>query len=598
MPLATALSFTERLCIAHDINRGHPPANGAERATREEILEYIDAFTVDKSPDHPTSAIAWDLQRTLGESEGRRMLLYASRRWDAKPLRARDIVFKWWWEDYEPQAWVDEYLVDVIRDWRSERDRLRERAIREAEKAEAEARIKRARERVRALERDYEGSWRPHVGKKWPDPEVVAFASLVGKWFDPIDQIESAIEYFEKKLEATQVTTRLAPGTPMPSNVTPLYSAATAAPLPDLIKTSAEFVQGFVPPEYLVDGVLQRRFCYSITAQTGVGKTTVAMLISAHVACGRPLGGLDVAKGPVLYFAGENPTDIQMRWLGLTQEMKMDPATADVHFIPGAMPLSTVAERITAEVRAKGLHPTLVVVDTAAAYFEGDDENSNTQAVEHARRMRALTELPGGPCVLILCHPTKRATEDDLIPRGGGAFLAEVDGNIALQKRESLVVASVQGKFCGREFSPLSFELKTVFHPILKDARGRDIPTVIAHPINETDKQQMAAASRRHEDQLLKAIYEHPGASLRALAVALMWLDGKGQPNAMKVSRAADVLAREKLVRKHRGSWQLTSAGEVELNKTERPASGNYLLNPAVTSHVTDKPPFPPIPGR
>ena len=35
MPLATALSFTERLCIAHDINRGHPPANGAERATRD-----------------------------------------------------------------------------------------------------------------------------------------------------------------------------------------------------------------------------------------------------------------------------------------------------------------------------------------------------------------------------------------------------------------------------------------------------------------------------------------------------------------------------------------------------------------------------------
>jgi len=75
----------------------------------------------------------------------------------------------------------------------------------------------------------------------------------------------------------------------------------------DLIKASSEFVAGFVPPDYLVDGVLQRRFCYSLTAQTGVGKTTVAMMLAAHVATGRSLHGLDVAKGTVLYFAGENP---------------------------------------------------------------------------------------------------------------------------------------------------------------------------------------------------------------------------------------------------------------------------------------------------
>ena len=126
------------------------------------------------------------------------------------------------------------------------------------------------------------------------------------------------------------------------------------------------------------------------------------MLLSAHVSLGRALGALDVAKGSVLYFAGENPTDIQMRWLGLTREMGMDPATADVHFISGVYPLSQVAEQIAAEAAAKGLRPALVVVDTAAAYNEGDDENSNSQAAAHARRLRSLTELPGGPCVLSL----------------------------------------------------------------------------------------------------------------------------------------------------------------------------------------------------
>ncbi|MDB5605089.1 MAG: RecA-family ATPase [Bradyrhizobium sp.] len=358
--------------------------------------------------------------------------------------------------------------------------------------------------------------------------------------------------------EPVEIAERPAPPAPIPS--------------PDLIQTSAEFVRGFVPPEYLVDQVLQRRFCYSLTAQTGVGKTAVAMLLSAHVGAGRSLGNLDVDQGTVLYFAGENPTDIQMRWLGITRELNLDPATADVHFIPGAMPLSQVASRIAAEVTRKGLRPALVVVDTAAAYFEGDDENSNTQAVAHARRMRALTELPGGPCVLILCHPTKRAADDDLIPRGGGAFLAEVDGNIALQKRESVIVASALGKFRGRDFVPLSFELKTVRHPVLQDARGRPIPTVVARHLGEIEKQRLTTDTLGRENQLLKAVHDHPEASLRDLAEMLGWRYKTGQPDQSKVTRALKALAGAKLLRQYGRRWQLTPAGETELKRPEQAA--------------------------
>ncbi len=386
-----------------------------------------------------------------------------------------------------------------------------------------------------------------------------------------------------RKLELSVESSSASGVQPMP--VLPLRAVPTE-PLPDLIQSSGDFVRGFVPPDYLLDGVLQKQFCYSITAQTGVGKTTVAMLIAGHVACGRRQGNLDVEKGTVLYFAGENPTDVQMRWLGLTHAMRLDPETTDVHFVPGATPLSGIASRITTEVTAKGLKLALVVVDTAAAYFEGDDENSNTQAVEHARRMRSLTTLPGGPTVLILCHPTKRAAADDLIPRGGGAFLNEVDGNIALRKQDTVIGAEVQGKFRGREFSPIHFELNTVYHPILKDARGRDIPTVVARVIDENAKQRMADANQSHENRLLQLIFDQPGASLRTLATAMGWVDPKGQPQAMRVSRACEALAKDKLVQKHRNAWHCTSAGEKELNRMEA----------AVTSAVTVKPPLPPLP--
>jgi len=359
-----------------------------------------------------------------------------------------------------------------------------------------------------------------------------------------------------------------------------------AAPIADFIKTSGEFVRGFVPPEYVLDGVLQRRFCYSMTAQTGVGKTTVAMLLSAHISLGRPLGALDVAKGTVIYLAGENPTDVQMRWLGLTQELKMDPLNADVHFIPGVLPLSQVATKITAEVMRKGLRPVLVVVDTAAAYNESDDENSNTQLGAHARRLRSLTELPGGPCVLILCHPTKRAADDDLIPRGGGAFLAEVDGNIALQKRDTLIVAGALGKFRGAEFPPLRFELKTVReHPILKDTRGRNIPTVVARPVDESAATVIEASGERDEDTVLRALPAQREAGLNPTEIArkLKWYirNDPKQPAHLKVKRTLDCLRAHKLAEAARNNrWRLMPKGELELNRLDTDAKAASVMPP------------------
>jgi hypothetical protein len=45
---------------------------------------------------------------------------------------------------------------------------------------------------------------------------------------------------------------------------------------PNLIETSAEFAANFVPPDYLIDGLIQTRFVYSMAGATGAGKTCVA----------------------------------------------------------------------------------------------------------------------------------------------------------------------------------------------------------------------------------------------------------------------------------------------------------------------------------
>lgn len=352
-------------------------------------------------------------------------------------------------------------------------------------------------------------------------------------------------------------------------------SPAHAPPATDqreFLLNSAAFVRGFIPPDYLVDGIFQKGFFYSITAKTGVGKTAAIMRIGAHVAVGWKIGDLDVMQGTVLYLAGENPTDIRMRWLGLSKAMGFDPDAVPVHFIDGVVSLSQTAELITAEVVRKQLSLSLVIVDTAAAFNEGDEENSNAQAGEYARRLRSLTKLPGNPCVIVLAHPAKNANDEELVPRGGSAFIAEVDGNVGLRKKDTTIAASVAGKFRGPDFPPVYFELITIRdHPKLRDTRGRQIPTVVARPISADEQSRLDQKGRSDDDAILSLLCDRPGLNPTDIARALDWYlratNGKEPaPYHAKATRRLEVMEKQKLVEQRRGNWFATPKAQRDLN--------------------------------
>src|SRR6478736_5586093 len=115
---------------------------------------------------------------------------------------------------------------------------------------------------------------------------------------------------------------------------------------PISILSSAQFVAGFVPPDYVLDGVLQRRFIYSFTGKTGSGKTSILLLVAAHAGLGKAIGDRQVEKGSVLYFAGENADDVRMRWIALAQQLGFDLEDIDVYFIPGTFKISQMQKRI------------------------------------------------------------------------------------------------------------------------------------------------------------------------------------------------------------------------------------------------------------
>ena len=362
----------------------------------------------------------------------------------------------------------------------------------------------------------------------------------------------------------------------------PKESASGEERADPLLQTSSRFVSGFVPPDYLWDGVLQRRFCYSFTAQTGAGKTAVALLLAASAALGLVLGGRQVERGRVLYFAGENPDDVRMRWIAMAEHMSFDIDTIDVHFIPGVFSIDALGAKVRAEVERLG-GVALVIVDTSAAYFPGDAENDNVQLGAHARRMRKLTTLPGGPTVLVNCHPVKNAAADNMLPRGGGAFLAEVDGNLTGVRNETLTTVHWQGKFRGPDFERIPFEMCPVTAARLKDSKGRNVPTVIAKALSDAEQQERAAAIQSNEDAVLVFLMDREGEgnagplSMAALAEGLRWrVSTSGKPHKSKAERALKKLGQGKLITMERLGPELTDKGRKEAKKIKynRDAAG------------------------
>jgi hypothetical protein len=329
-----------------------------------------------------------------------------------------------------------------------------------------------------------------------------------------------------------------------------------------VFENSAEFAANFVPPDYLIDGWLQRRFVYSLTGMTGAGKTCIALRIGAHVALGLELDNREVEKGRVAFFAGENPDDVRMRWIKLCEEMGKQPPEIEVFFIPGTLPISneTIRKKIDAEAAKHGPF-SLIVVDTSAAYFEGDDENNNVQAGNHARMLRSLNKLPGGPTIIVTAHPIKAANIENLLPRGGGAFLNELDGNLVCIKNNMTVTVHWHGKFRGPEFAPLYFSLQPGTTEKLKDSKGRPIFTIIAAPLTDNEASETNEISRRNQNLLLAVLQENNKLSLAQIAEKLGWHTKSGNLNRSLVYRTLQTLLDEKLIKKVRGDYELTKPG-------------------------------------
>jgi len=336
----------------------------------------------------------------------------------------------------------------------------------------------------------------------------------------------------------------------------------TRQPLPRL-KTAKEFVADFTPPDYLIDGVLQRGYFYTLTAKTGHGKTAVGLLAGVCTAAGIKLAEHECRQGTVAFFAGENADDVRARLIATLDHLGLDIDKVPIHFFDQILGIREHADYIAREVERIG-GAAFVIIDSFAVFFAGEEENSNTEAGRYARDLRGLCSLPGNPTVLALAHPTKNPSRDSLVPRGGGAIIAEVDGNLRLWS-EDFQTTELHwcGKLRGPDFEPESFRMQPYTCAALTNDNG-SYPSVIAVPMTQGDIEQASKRIRSDEDALLDMMLNWPTGSIRTWCESLDWVTETGKPHKSKASRALAKLQRDHLVKKERDRWVLTKTGRKE----------------------------------
>lgn len=189
--------------------------------------------------------------------------------------------------------------------------------------------------------------------------------------------------------------------------------------LADVMSASLETIR------YAVKPWMPRRHVTLFGGHGGIGKSSFALAIGAHVACGLPFAGMEVEQSPVLFVSLEDEASIVRLRLRLIIEAYGLPAErvlASLRLLDGtqtstalmtegegsnAQPFFTPAYR---ELEAVANGAGLIIIDNASDAFDANENNRRT--VRAFVRGLAAIARKHDAAVVLLAHIDKSAAKD------------------------------------------------------------------------------------------------------------------------------------------------------------------------------------------
>jgi hypothetical protein len=350
-----------------------------------------------------------------------------------------------------------------------------------------------------------------------------------------------------------------------PEEPWPSGSDARARKAPTIArgKRGGDFLAEYEPISYTIEGMLPSGSIYGLTARRGTGKT--AFLITASLAIMKGTSevmGSDVERGRVAYVTKENPDDFRMKLAAncyvhgidhnfLNEWMLVLDGRADSP--------ESICQTLKINAEEYGAFQ-LVCYDTFQAGFAADatgkEFNDNAGVLRFIMRLRPITEIIGKPSGLVAFHPTKNATEDELVPYGGGSIMNEIDGNLTLWANAPYQIKLGWNRVRGPQFEPRHFKLEQFSCPDIVDKKSRQILLPVLRPSTAQDVEEKAQTAAIAGLALIRAMAANPGGTVRE------WMLATGMKSPGAIHYALTKLKKDKLAETVMDKWSLTTKGK------------------------------------
>jgi len=176
--------------------------------------------------------------------------------------------------------------------------------------------------------------------------------------------------------------------------------------------------------------------------------------------------------------------------------------------------------------------------------------------VEMAHKMRKICDIPQRPAQIIIAHPAgKNPQKDNLVPRGGGAFLNEIDGNLTVWSQDaSSQTLHHSQKFRGAGFDPMEWLMEVKQFKHLTDIHGTPLKLPVSRPETTVER----STREVHNDTILRD-YLFSVEAGQAMSVR----EGADRFNVSRyrMEQIISTAKAEKLIRRYAKTYVLTDGG-------------------------------------
>jgi KaiC/GvpD/RAD55 family RecA-like ATPase len=214
------------------------------------------------------------------------------------------------------------------------------------------------------------------------------------------------------------------------------------------------------PPEWLIHGIMPAGGLIGLYGPPGIGKSFLAIDFAMSIGSGGYWQARPVVRGPVLYIGAEGGTGVSKRAKAWLLDRGVKSRDAKVMWLLESLPIhgdsadvDRVMDRLTEEVN---IHPSLVIIDTLARCFDGDENQQEDMGRFVAGADRFRTEFDA---TVIVVHHTRLDGERE---RGNTAFRGAADTMMSMKREKGHLWLTCNKQKDSEEFAAIELKLKPV----------------------------------------------------------------------------------------------------------------------------------------